>query len=278
MPTLDSPSPQPNRLTTEPLHQQRAVAESFGADVERYDRARPAYPAAVIQRIMAESPGRDVLDVGAGTGIAARQFQAAGARVLGVEPDARMAVFARERGLDVEVARFEEWEPAGRSFDAVVAATSWHWVEPAAGAARAAEVLRPGGRLALFWNAFRPSPEVARALAGAYARALPDSPHYRRGLANAESYRASARARVEDGLRGTGAFGELAEWTLDWDRAFRRDEWLEQTRTFGGHGQLPAPELDALLGALGGAIDGLGGTLTMGYTTLVFTATRRPAA
>jgi ubiquinone/menaquinone biosynthesis C-methylase UbiE len=52
------------------------MAESFGTDAERYDRARPRYPDALVERIAAGSPGPDVLDVGCGTGIAARQFQA----------------------------------------------------------------------------------------------------------------------------------------------------------------------------------------------------------
>ena len=102
-------------------HQARPVAESFGSDPERYDRARPRYPEAMVQRIVRSSPGRDVLDVGCGTGIAARQFRAAGCRVLGVEPDARMADLARRSGVGVEVATFEAWDPAGREFDAIVA-------------------------------------------------------------------------------------------------------------------------------------------------------------
>jgi SAM-dependent methyltransferase len=87
--------------------------------------------------------------VGCGTGIAARQFQAAGCRVLGVDPDARMADLARRGGIEVEVARFEAWDPAGRDFDAVIAGQAWHWVDPVAGAAGAARALRPGGRLAV---------------------------------------------------------------------------------------------------------------------------------
>ncbi|MGH9066920.1 MAG: hypothetical protein ACRD0J_05460 [Acidimicrobiales bacterium] len=46
--------------------------------------------------------------------------------MLGVEVDARMADFARWRGIEVEVAKFEEWNSAGRSFDAVVAGQTWH--------------------------------------------------------------------------------------------------------------------------------------------------------
>lgn len=84
-----------------------------------------------------------------------RQFQAAGATVLGVEPDERMASLARTRGLEVEVATFEAWEPGGRTFDAVIAEQSWHRVNPATGPSKAAEVLRPGGHLAVFGHVFR---------------------------------------------------------------------------------------------------------------------------
>ena len=97
------------------------MAESFGVDAERYNRVRPRYPGALVQRIIAASPGLDVLDVGCGPGVAARQFQAAGCTVLGVEPDPRMAEFARRTGVEAEVATFEAWDPAGRAFDAVVA-------------------------------------------------------------------------------------------------------------------------------------------------------------
>ena len=93
------------------------MAESFGPDPERYDRARPRYPDALVDRIVAGSPGPDVLDVGCGTGIAARQFQAAGCRVLGVDVDARMAGLARQTGIEAEVAAFEAWEKCSSACD-----------------------------------------------------------------------------------------------------------------------------------------------------------------
>ena len=114
MPAQPEDQPQSGSAGVEP-HRHRDVAESFGSDAERYDRARPSYPGALVERIVAASPGPDVLDVGCGTGIAARLFQATGCGVLGVEPDARMADLARQSGVDVEVAKFEDWDPAGRN-------------------------------------------------------------------------------------------------------------------------------------------------------------------
>jgi SAM-dependent methyltransferase len=117
-------SPTPLSDLRGPLHEQRKIAESFGSDAGRYDRARPGYPVALVDRIVDASPGAgtpQILDVGCGTGISGRLFQAAGCQVLGLDPDPRMAELARNSGLDVEVAKFEDWAPGDRTFDAVIA-------------------------------------------------------------------------------------------------------------------------------------------------------------
>lgn len=101
----------------------------FGEDAERYDRARPAYPELLVDDLVALG-GRRALDVGRGTGKAGRLLAARGWEVLGVEPDRRMAVVARRHGPDVEIARFEEWDPAGRTFDLVTSGQAWHWIDP----------------------------------------------------------------------------------------------------------------------------------------------------
>jgi len=252
-------------------HQARQVAESFGAEAERYDRARPRYPGALIDKIVVASPGRHVLDVGCGTGISSRQFQAAGAVVLGVDPDAQMAAFARRRGLEAEVARFEDWDPAGRTFDAVVAGMAWHWVDPLAGAAKAARVLRPGGRLAVFWYVFQPPPGLGQAFAAVYRRVLPGSPFAGGTMPGLDSYSAFF-TRAADGIRQAGSFSEPEQWRFDWNRPYTRGEWLEVVPTFGGHGTFPPATLQELLAGLGAAIDAAGGSFTMDYTAVVVTA------
>jgi SAM-dependent methyltransferase len=258
--------------THEETHQLRHIAESFGADAERYDRTRPRYPTAVIDAIVA--PGRHVLDVGCGTGIASRQFQAAGCTVLGVDVDARMAEWARRRGLDVEVGTFETWDPAGRAFDAVVAGQTWHWIDPVAGAAKAAEVLRPGGRLAVFWNAHQPPAELAEAIAAVYARVLPDSPMAAAATTSAADAYAIMAGKAADGIRAAGGFDEPEQWRHEWEHVYTRDGWLDQVPTHGGHSLLPARQLDAILTGIGAAVDALGGSFPMHYTTVTVTALR----
>lgn len=270
MPTLSPGQPEPAPASRD----SRAMATSFGVNAQRYDRARPGYPDALVARILAGMPEADVLDVGCGTGIATGQFQAWGCAVLGIEPDARMADFARSRGLRVEVATFEAWQPGDRMFDVVTAAQSWHWVDPVTGAAKAADVLRPGGRLAVFGHVYEPPAEVAEPFAAAFRRVVPDSPFgggpARRPL---ELYRAGY-AKFADRIRETGHFEEPEQWQFDWQQSYTRDRWLELLPTTGGLTRLRPGQLAEILDAVGNAIDSLGGSFIMGYTTLVTTAVR----
>jgi SAM-dependent methyltransferase len=254
-------------------HRQRQIAESFGLDPARYDRTRPSYPDGLVQAIIAGSPGPVFLDVGCGTGIAARQFQAAGCRVLGVDVDPRMAEFARRRGLEAEVGAFESWDCAGRAFDAVIAAQTWHWVDPVAGAVKAARVLRPGGRLAVFWNMFQPAHEVAEAFSAVYRRVMPDLP-YRPWDASAPDANSNFLTRPADGIRAARAFTDPERWQFPWQRSYTREEWLDQLPTAGGHNRLPPATLDSLLAGIGAAIDAMGGSFTMRYEAVAITASR----
>lgn len=183
-----------------------------------------------------------------------------------------MAALARRQGVDVDVAAFETWDPAGRTFDAVVSGQSWHWIDPVAGAAKAAESLGTDGRLALFWNVLQPPAEPADRFSGVYRRVLPERSGYN-WAAGWEAYSVMFGVAA-DGIRAPEAFSEPEQWRVDWQREYSRDEWLDQVPTFGGHGRLPATTLDELLAGIGTAIDGLGGSFTMSYATVAVTAER----
>jgi SAM-dependent methyltransferase len=137
-----------------PAHADRRRAEAFGLAADDYHRYRPRYPRSLILGLIDSSHLR-ALDVG-GTGIASAQLIEAGAEVLAVEPDSRMARVAAENGIHIEETTFEDWQPVGRSFDLVVFAQSFHWVPPQRALEKTALILRPGGRLALLSNRLTP--------------------------------------------------------------------------------------------------------------------------
>ncbi|GAB3807976.1 class I SAM-dependent methyltransferase [Humibacter antri] len=255
------------------------MAESFGVHAAAYDRARPRYPSELADRALAEtrtaSNTAEVLDVGIGTGISAQPFHERGARITGVDADPRMAEFARSRGFDVEVAKFEEWDAAGRYFDLVVAGQTWHWIDPLTGAAKAASVLRGGGRLAVFWNVMQFPPELGAALDAALERHLPGTP-FARGISAGLSGYESQLHKASAGIRESGEFGEAERWRFDWRREYGADEWLDGLQTAGGFNRLPVERLEPIFDEIRQAIDDVGGSFTMDYAAMVVTAVRNP--
>jgi SAM-dependent methyltransferase len=158
----------------------------FNEVPDLYDRVRPGYPSALFADLAGLAglhPGSTVLEVGCGTGQATRSLVELGYAVTAVEPGADMAALARRRlpGVEIENATFEEWDDRGRRFDALVAASSWHWVDPAVGRRRAPEVLKPGGWMALLNHIVyrRPDePEMYAVTADLHERFSPGNPDW----------------------------------------------------------------------------------------------------
>jgi SAM-dependent methyltransferase len=252
------------------LYEERQRAESFGKVAELYDRARPSYPPALIDALLADEP-RAVLDIACGTGIAGTLLAARGCEVLGVELDARMAALARARGLAVEVASFEAWEPAGRSFELAICAQAWHWLQPRAALEKAASVLTGGAQLAVFWNFGDPPAEVAARLRPIYAELEPELENYSVLLGHFEG-------RIEgalDALSHEHSFEGVRTREFAWSKRYDTAGWLDFLRTHSDHQTLPAQRLKRLLDAVATALDELGGSFEMTYTTMLVSASRR---
>ncbi|HEY1830555.1 MAG TPA: class I SAM-dependent methyltransferase [Acidimicrobiales bacterium] len=264
-----------DRFVARPLAQERS--RLFDEQAEAYDRFRPTYPDAVIDELLGPVPaGLDVLDVGCGTGIASRQIAQRGARVLGVELGPRMAEIARGHGVEVEIAAFEAWDAAGRTFDRVTSAQAWHWLDLPIATAKAASVLRPGGTLGLMWNAGCQPDRLADALEGVYESVVPPGGH--------RLFRGYAADRLSDFETGLGSeidavlavpdFGAPTEKWFPWTRVYRRDEWLAQLVSRSDHAALEPAVRDRLFEAVGSAIDDQGGSFVMNFKTVLITATR----
>jgi ubiquinone/menaquinone biosynthesis C-methylase UbiE len=144
------------------------LAQSFGAAAAEYERVRPDWPPAAVDRaaeLLGLEPDAEVVDLAAGTGKLTRLLAERFGRVVAVEPDDRMRAM-----LDVEAhaGTAERMPLPAAGADAVFVGDAFHWFDAPVALAEIARVLRPHGGLVLLWQNWwdtePPIPEEATAL------------------------------------------------------------------------------------------------------------------
>ena len=146
---------------------QHPQSRSFEDVADVYERARPSYPAEAIEWLRDElglREGRTVLDLGAGTGKLTRQLRETGATVVAVEPGDAMRAQLERAVPDVEALRgsAEGIPLPDDSVDAITVGQAFHWFRHDEALPEMHRVLRPGGGVALLWNARDPASPLVR--------------------------------------------------------------------------------------------------------------------
>ena len=129
----------------------------FDEIAAEYDRYRPAYPDELVDRacqVAGIGSGDHVLEVGCGSGQLTRSLVAQGLHVTALEPGQSLLALARQNldgAGEVEFvnAQFEDAPLPSGQFQAVFSASAFHWVDPKVSWQKTADVLAPGGTLAL---------------------------------------------------------------------------------------------------------------------------------
>jgi SAM-dependent methyltransferase len=126
------------------------AAATFEQVAGEYEFGRPSWPPEAI-RSVGLSRDADVADLGAGTGKLTRVLLAQFDRVLAIEPlDGMRALIPAEATALAGTA--EAIPVPDDSLDGVFCGESFHWFDWPRALPEIARVLRPGGRLAMFWN------------------------------------------------------------------------------------------------------------------------------
>ncbi len=242
-------------------------ATIFGGEADTYHSVRPRYPSDVIDLLVDDEPTL-LVDAGCGTGIASRQVAARGVRVLGVEPDARMASIARSGGIEVTVSPLEDWKP--KACDGLYAAQSWHWIDPDRGARVAAGAIGSGGRWTACWNV-DVFDDVRKICDEVYRQHAPELVRDRSGAHQAND---EFEDRVSSGLRGTNCFEPLEKHVFAWVDRIEPRRYAQRLDSQSNHRLLADDHRRRILSAL---VDAFGerNELSVDYQTVVFTAVRR---
>jgi ubiquinone/menaquinone biosynthesis C-methylase UbiE len=144
-------------MTSLPESAAHRYGRVFDEIAAEYDRHRPAYPDELVDqacRVAGIGSGDRVLEVGCGSGQLTRSLAGRGLRVTALEPGTNLMSLARQNlegtgEVEFVNARFEDARLPRERFRAVFSASAFHWVDPEASWQRAADVLVPGGTLAL---------------------------------------------------------------------------------------------------------------------------------
>ncbi|WP_214406702.1 class I SAM-dependent methyltransferase [Pseudonocardia lacus] len=249
-----------------------SLRTTFDTAATRYDAARPGYPRAIVDelvRLAGVGPDDHVLEIGCGTGQLTVPLAERGLRVTAVELGPELARVARRNlaahpRVEVVVGAFEEVALEPGSFDLVVAATSFHWLDPAVRVERSVELLRPGGALAVIGTE-----HVAGGSSAFFADAqdcyLRWDPATPPGLfLRPAAAIPTALPELDDAPR----LGTVHLRRRQWDAEYTTEQYLDVLRTYSGHIALPPGGRDGLLGCIGALIDGrYGGRITKRYLT-----------
>src|SRR5256886_525732 len=144
-------------MTRLPDSTARHYAKVFDEIAAEYDRHRPAYPDELVDQacqIAGIGRGDQVLEVGCGSGQLTRGLLARGLHVTALEPGKSLIALAKRNlegagAVEFVNAQFEDALLPREQFRAVFSASAFHWVDSKVSWQKSADVLVPGGTLAL---------------------------------------------------------------------------------------------------------------------------------
>jgi SAM-dependent methyltransferase len=254
----------------------RSLGSVFDSYAALYDEVRPSYPERAIEEILNAALGDDhvgrrlrVLEIGPGTGQATALFVRRGLEIHCVEPGEEL--LGRLRGKFGELphvhlhhATFEAWPLPDASFDIVVAAQSWHWIDPSIGYAKVVAALRHSGVIALLWNSLRyrgseMEAGLERVRADAYGHEY--APERWNGLI-VERY-----GEVKRDLEASGLFCDVSIVTHRWEIEYSAEQYCRLQESYSDVASLDIPAKVRLLGRMREVIEQAGGTGLFEYET-----------
>jgi SAM-dependent methyltransferase len=225
----------------------RYLAASFEQVPELYDRLRPRYPGDLFDDVVRTAKlrqGARIVEIGCGTGQATESLAERGFAITCVELGEHLSSIARRNlarfgAVEVINAAFEAWEPRNRDFDAVVAFTSFHWIDPEIRYRKAASVLRAGGALGVVGTQHVLPADGDRFFADVqedYEAVVPDDEKTKLGAPPEPETVGHLREEIE----ASGLFGNVVVRRYVWDVTYTAEDYVALLDTYSGHRALDA--------------------------------------
>jgi SAM-dependent methyltransferase len=257
------------------LMEYNLLRATFNRAAGDYDAIRPKYPQQLVDDLLALSempPGGRALEIGCGTGQATLPFAKRNYQILCLDIGAELLAMAAHNLRSYPNVRFmqiafEDWPVQASEYDLIYAATAFHWIPPEVGYPKAALALKPGGALAIFWNAHpRPYSGFSEEVQSVYSKYLPELA----GKKDQPTTAAAIQIQTEV-MRSTGLFKTVEVRTYPWTETYTTAEYLRLLNTYSDHLALQEEPRRRLYEGIADLIDQrYGGKVERPYLTELF--------
>ena len=250
-----------------------ALSRQFDDAAQLYDEVRPRYPAEIIEHILAfaalPAHGR-ILEVGCGTGQMTLPFAQRGYAMVALDQGERLAALAAQHcrpypQVRVVPCAFEAWQDMPGSYDLFLSAQAFHWIAPEYGLARAAELLKAGGTIALVWT-------LDRSQGSAFWQATQPIYDTYNPVTSSGNSSGNNRDIYGHALRTSKEFVGVHEVRHAWARRYSGEEYMKLLQTFSDHRAMPEPNKTRFFEEIGRVIAQMGGEVMRDYETLALLA------
>jgi SAM-dependent methyltransferase len=242
----------------------------YSPAAEAYNKTRPRYPENLIHQVVKIaqlSTNSKILEVGCGPGTATVAFAQLGCPMICLEPNPDFFRLAQQNcqpypNVEIQNTSFEEWALETSKFDAVLAATSFHWISPEVGYQKAANALQTSGNLILLWNKeLQPSSEVYQRLSQIYQLYAPSLDRYEDIKTQEEILRELGKMVID-----SGKFKDLISGQVICEATYNVEEYLMLLNTYSPYLKLAPDTKKVLFAGLRQSIeDDFGGSLHLSY-------------
>ncbi len=249
----------------------------YSPAAQAYGLARPSYPIEVIQQVTALAELTDqsaMLEIGCGPGTATVDFAPVVGAIDSLEPNPDFYQLAQvncaaHSNVHFHNQAFEEYQ-SEQKFDAILAASSFHWIPAPIGYPKAASLLKENGALILLWNKeLQPSWAVYQQLAPVYRRFAPQLDRYEDRATEADVLQQLGQIAIDSGY-----FDRLVGGEVRVAVTYGVDRYLSLLNTYSPYLKLDAQTKTALFAGLAEVIGSLGGSIDLQHTS-AFHVTRR---
>lgn len=251
---------------------QQDLAKIFDQAAQLYELARPHYPQELYNQLQRETGLNEksrILEIGCGTGQSTADLIRFTKQITCIEPGKNLIKIAKQKfpALTFFSTKFEDYK-ATTTFDLIVCATAWHWLDPEIRYRKSYQLLNKNGKLAVFYHFhIENDPDSFHSRANhIYAKYLGDS----RDLAS--------RDQIEERRsKMTNKYFRLIDLVeVSWQQAYSVNQYLQLRNTYSDHISIAEKERQAFEEEIRNfANQEFSGKITKSYTSVLFLAEKK---